>query len=120
MSKTYKHKAIRHYTVGRFEFKNFICRVEDSDVAEFEALVQRLPPMRARQIVIFDEDAAARVEQHIGSSVVRGATDSVNLNAGEAHRAGESSASEKQKAEAGANANPVNNPLAGASAGKKA
>ena len=102
--KAYKHKAVRNYVLGPFTFKDFICHVEDSDLEEFGRLYSQLTPMRQRQIVEFNEEAAAAVEKRpsFGPSVIRGAQGSNLMNAGESHKAGEPSPSEQQNGQAAA------------------
>lgn len=95
----YKHKTIRNYVVmpGKFEFKNFMLDVADEDEEEFLRLHAQLPPLRQRQIVIYNEEAAQLVEQRI----IRGATGSTSMNAGESHPAGQPSPSQQQIMQSG-------------------
>lgn len=68
----YKHRTVKHYKVGPFEFQNHILVLfnKDSDNA-FRRLFAGLPPMDQSQIVKYDIEASLRVEQPV--MVERGA-----------------------------------------------
>lgn len=69
----FRHKTIRRFKVGKFEFKNNQLRITDpDDAAEFEKILNGLPPIESRDIVIVNEEAAAAAERPATSSAVRG------------------------------------------------
>jgi hypothetical protein len=71
--KQYKHKTIRRFRVGKFEFKNHKLTIEsEEDQALFEKMVSDLPVRDSREIVIVNQEAIAASETKIGDTVVRG------------------------------------------------
>ena len=72
----YKHKSIRRFRVGDFEFNNFELRIPDHETnAKFRAILDELPLRETVDIVLVNEEAAAAAE----SRIVRGAHDAANI-----------------------------------------
>lgn len=73
-AKTYRHKTIRRFRVGKFEFKNHKLVIEsEEDQKAFEEMIAGLPPIDSQPIVIVNAEAAAAAEKPLVSPVVRGA-----------------------------------------------
>ena len=69
----YKHKAVRHFKVGPFEFQNHILYLTSEDAhEEFLDAWGGLQPRDQNEIVQYDWEAAARVEQPVNRSAARG------------------------------------------------
>lgn len=74
----YKHRAVRHFKVGPFEFRNHILELYSEDQHNaFLYLYNGLEPRDQAEIVEYDFEAAARVERPV--NVARGSlgTDSI-------------------------------------------
>lgn len=71
----YRHKRIRRFRIGDFEFKDYQLRINDSTKNdEFVALLGKIPPIDSIDIVIVNEAAAAAAERPaIGAQGIRGA-----------------------------------------------
>lgn len=70
--KQYRHKTIRAFKVGRFQFKNFILRIPAGEAEEFEALVNQpnFPARDRNNIVAQNVQAIADSETPISARVV--------------------------------------------------
>lgn len=79
----FKHKTIRRFRVGEFEFEDFILNVESDEKAEeFIKIVKTLPRRDALQIVEVNESAAADAEKSVVDSqdtIVRGAQTAADI-----------------------------------------
>lgn len=65
----YKHKTIRRWKTGEFEFKDFHLRIDDAEANErFVKTLEALPRIDTSDIVLVNEAAASSTE----SRVVRG------------------------------------------------
>lgn len=74
----FRHKTIRRFRIGRFEFKNNELRLQSQrDLDDFLALIDdpNLPKVETLDIVQVNEEAAAAVE----STVIRGAMGSKDI-----------------------------------------
>lgn len=80
---TYKHKTIRRFRVGEFEFKNHILNIPEDKpekIAKFEELFQKLPARDKNGITQIDEAALAALERPVGQRVVKGVADHTGAN----------------------------------------
>lgn len=60
---TYRHKSIKRFRVGRFEFKNaFLVTLGEEDDEEFKSLVEKLPARDQNQIVQVNEESLRNSE----------------------------------------------------------
>lgn len=89
---TYKHKSIRRFSLGGFEFKNFILVTVDGEQdARFREMLSEQPQHLRNQIVAINEDALAALEQQVdftGGGVSRGALGTGDILAGVKEAAG--------------------------------
>ncbi len=77
----FRHKEIRRYRVGGFEFKNYELRIRDAaKLAEFRHILEGQPRIETIHIVEINEEAAALAERPaVGSGVVRGSMSSDDI-----------------------------------------
>lgn len=62
----YKHRDVRHFKVGPFEFQNHLLYIDSEDAHEaFLDIYDGLPPRDQNAIVEYDWQAAQRVEQPV-------------------------------------------------------
>ena len=65
----YKHRAVRHFKVGDFEFKNHILYLMSEEANErFLDVFEQLPERDRNEIVVYDFEAAKRVETPVAVS----------------------------------------------------
>ena len=73
---TYRHKTIRRFRVGEFEFKNGLLVIKDEKKNEsFRRLWTDMPRRDQLGIVEIDEEALARLEKPMARRVIRGVGD---------------------------------------------
>lgn len=74
---TFRHKTIRRFRIGGFEFKNFLLVIKDEKEADkFRKLMQDAPRRDSNSIVELDEQALANLERPVGGPrVLRGSSD---------------------------------------------
>lgn len=78
----FRHKQVRRFKVGKFEFNNFTLRLgTEKDREEFLEIVQSLPARDSNQIVEVNEAAAAAAETSVvqAQRVVHGAMGSEHI-----------------------------------------
>ncbi len=78
----FRHKQVRRFKVGKFEFNNFTLRLDsEKEREEFLEIVQTLPARDSNQIVEVNEAAAAAAETSVlqASRVIHGAMGSEHI-----------------------------------------
>ena len=65
----FKHRAVRHFKVGPFEFRNHILYItEESALEEFLNAYEGLPLRDKNEIVKYDWEAAAKIESPVNAA----------------------------------------------------
>jgi len=80
---TFKHKTIRRFRVGEFEFKNYILAIPENQpekIEQFKKLFRGMPPRDRNGIVEINEEALAALERPVGQRVVKGVADHTGVN----------------------------------------